>query len=128
MCVHPSHQCFYTYQSSCMHRYVHASKKSSRPPNRLGPGDTPPPFEQNSAPPNLALLFAILAPRCRNISQEDPKNTILEPLSSKMDPKILPRQPPGPSGGGPNPQKTTKSVGVLVVFTLRPFLQGSPPR
>ena len=52
-----------------------------------------------------------------------PKNTILEPTSSSRAPKILPRQPPGPSRGGPKPQKTTKSDRVLVVFTLQPFFQ-----
>ena len=45
--------------------------------------------------------------------------------SCNIAPKTFPRQPPGPSGGGPNPQNTSKSVVVLVVFTLRPFFSRS---
>ena len=69
----------------------------------------------------LALLFAILAPRCHNIAQDNPKDTILEPTSSKIAPK-------GPSRRAPDPRKTTKSVVVLVVFTLRLFLLRSRSR
>ena len=46
----------------------------------------------------LALLFAILAPRCHNIAQDNPKDTILEPTSSKIAPK-------GPSRRAPDPRK-----------------------
>ena len=52
-----------------------------------------------------------------------PKNTILEPTSSSRAPKTLPRQPAGPSRGGPKPQKNTKRAVVLFVFTLQPFFQ-----
>ena len=69
----------------------------------------------------LALLFAILAPRCQNIAQDNPKDTILEPTSSKIAPK-------GPSRRAPDPRKTTKSVVELVVFTLRRFLLRSRSR
>ena len=49
------------------------------------------------------------------------KNTILEPTSSNIAPKTLPRQPPGLSRGGPNAQKTTKSDGGLVVLHFSHF-------
>ena len=49
----------------------------------------------------------------------------MEPRSSKIAPKIFPRQPPGPSGGGPKPQNSSKSAVALVVFTLRPFFPRS---
>jgi len=54
-------------------------------------------------PPNprgFALLdscWLILAPRCHNIAQDSLKNTILQPESSNIAPKTLPRQPLGPS-------------------------------
>ena len=66
-----------------------------------------------------------LAPRCPNIARDSQENSILEPKSSNIPPKTLPRQPPGPSGGGPNPQNSSKSAVVLVVFTLRPFFPRS---
>ena len=50
-----------------------------------------------------------LAPRCPNIARDSQENSILEPKSSNIPPKTLPRQPPGPSRG-PNPQKTTKTI------------------
>ena len=66
-----------------------------------------------------------LAPRCPNIARDSQENSILEPKSSNRPPKTLPRQPPGPSGGGPNPQNSSKSAVVLIVFTLRPFFPRS---
>ena len=70
----------------------------------------------------LALLRAILAPRCHNISQDIQKNTILEPTSSNIAHKTLPRQPPGPSGGGPNPQnKHLKCCSVGRFYTSAIF-------
>ena len=40
----------------------------------------------------LALLCAILAPRCHNITQDKWKNFILEPTSSNIAPQTRPRQ------------------------------------
>mgnify|MGYP003330014970 CR=1 FL=1 len=91
---------------------------------------SPPP--QASKNPSFSLSCRILrscsptlAPRCHNIARDGQKNTILEQTSSNIAPKTLPRQPPGPSGGGPNPRNSSKSAVVLVVFTLRPFFPRS---
>ena len=94
----------------------------SRLPQTLPPASELPPKGLT-----WVFLFAILAPRSRNIAQDASKNTILEPTSSKIPLQHLPRQPPGPFQEGPDPQKNIKSDGVLVVFTLRPFLQRSYP-
>ena len=92
---------------------------------------TPSPL-QASENPTFSLICSILrscsptlAPRCHNIAQDSQKSSILQPRSSNIAPKTLPSQPPGPSGGGPNPKKNCKSAVVLVVFTLRPFFQRS---
>ena len=94
---------------------------------RVGPS-----LLQGSKNPTFSLIRRILrpcsptlAPRCPNIAQDSQENTILEPTSSNIASNTLPRQPPGPSRGGPNPKKNTKSAVALFVFTLRPFFQRS---
>ena len=105
--------------------------KGGYPRSVAGKASVPPPL-QASKNPAFSLICRILrpcsptlAPRCPNIARDSQENSILEPKSSNIPPKTLPRQPPGPSGGGPNPQNSSKSAVVLVVFTLRPFFPRS---
>ena len=60
-------------------------------------------YEKHKVKIILALLFAILAPRSRNIVKDASKNIILEPTSSKISLQHSPSQLPGPFQEGPDP-------------------------
>ena len=74
---------------------------------------------------HLAPLFANLGAK---MSKHRPRLPRKLHLGAKVFQHTSQNPPPGPSGGGPNLQNSSKSAVVLVVFTLRPFLPGSPPR
>ena len=89
---------------------------------------SPPPGLQN---PTFSLSCRILrpcsptlAPRCPNIARDSQENSILEPKSSNIPPKTLPRQPPGPSGGGPSPKIVAKVLYCWSFLHFGHFSQG----
>ena len=90
----------------------------------------PTPQEEPPAPKfaYLASSWRSCAPSWHQDATTSPKivkKNHLGAKSSNMAPKTLPRQPPEPFRGGPNPKKLLKSDGGLIVFTLRSFFQKS---
>ena len=90
----------------------------------------PTPQEEPLAPKfaYLASSWRSCAPSWRQDATTCPKISKKHHLGANIfqqSSQNLPRQPPGPSRGGPNPQKTTKSDGGLIVFTLQPFFRRS---
>ena len=91
-------------------------------------GRTPQASKNQAFSPICCILRSCspsLAPRRPNIAQDSQENTILEPTSSNIAPKSLPRQPPAPSRGGPNPKQKHKKLSSVTRFALRQFFKRS---